>query len=206
MTGAELAAQLLATLTDIGIPVGGMVGQGYDGASAMSGYKNGVQQKHIRDMCPTAIYVHCISHCLNLCLMKAGQVTGIKKAVTLMHEIAVFYQGYTTRTKNLQEAIEQKCKESRRTRRKNYCATRWVEKQEAVRVFKQFLPAVWASLDEIASWPGNANGKASLFTAAFNSEFAVALEILTSVLEVTKPLSIRLQEVVQDIHSASDSV
>jgi len=56
----------------------------------MSGCKNGVQ-KYIRDKYPTAMYAHCISHCLNLLLMKAGQVTGIKKAVTLMNEIAVFY-------------------------------------------------------------------------------------------------------------------
>ena len=167
LTGAEFAAQLLATLLDTGISVSGMIDQGYDGASAISGHKNGVQ-KHIRETCPTAIYEHCISHCLNLCLMKAGQVTGIKKAVTLMYEIAVFYQDSTKRTKNLQEAIEQKCKESGRIRLKNHCATRWVEKQEAVRVFKQLLPAVWASLDENASWPGNANNKALLFTAALS--------------------------------------
>ena len=89
-TGAGLAAQLLATLTDAGIPVDSMVGQDFDGAAAMSGQKNGVQ-KHIRDKCPAAIYVHCMSPCLNLCLMKAGQVMGIKKAVTAMHEIAVFF-------------------------------------------------------------------------------------------------------------------
>ena len=205
LTGGGLAAQLLATLTDAGIPVSGMVGQGYDGAAAMSGHKSGVQ-KHIRERCPAAMYVHCISHCLNLCLMKAGQVTGIKKAVTLMHEIAVFYQDSNKRTKNLQEAIEQKCKESGRSRLKNHCATRWVEKQEAVRVFKQLLPALWMSLDDIASWPGNASGKALLFTSSLNGEFAVALHILTSVLEVTKPLSVRLQEVAQDIHHACESV
>ena len=91
MTGAGLTAQLLATLTDAGIPFSGMLGQGYDGAAVMSGHKSGVQ-KHIREKCPAAIYVHCISYCINLCLIKAGQVTGIKKAVTLMHEIAVFYQ------------------------------------------------------------------------------------------------------------------
>ena len=112
----------------------------------------------------------------------------------------------TSGPKIFQEAIEQKCKESGRSRLKNHCATRWVEKQEAVRVFKQLLPALWMSLDDIASWPGNASGKASLFTSSLNGEFAVALHILTSVLEVTKPLSVRLQEVAQDIHHACESV
>ena len=45
------------------------------------------------------------------------------------------------------------------------------------------------SLDNIASWPGNASGKVLLFTTSLNGEFAVALEILVLVLEAIKPLS-----------------
>jgi len=41
LTGSGLANQLLATPTTAGIPVSYMVGQGYDGAAAMSGCKNG---------------------------------------------------------------------------------------------------------------------------------------------------------------------
>jgi len=37
--------------------------------------------------------------------MKAGQVTGIKKAVTLMNRIAVFYHDSSKTTRNLHEAI-----------------------------------------------------------------------------------------------------
>jgi len=152
------------------------------------------------------MYVHCVSHCLNLCLMEAGQVTGIKKAVTLMNKIVVFYHDSSKRVRNLQEAIQQKCKESLKIRLKQHCATRWVEKQEAVRVFKQLLPAVCASLDDIASWTGDASGKALLFSASLNDAFVVALEVLLSVLEVTKPLSVRLQGATQDINNASESV
>lgn len=41
--------------------VSNLVGQGYDGASVMSG---GVQQK-IRKVAPTAMYVHCYANRLN---------------------------------------------------------------------------------------------------------------------------------------------
>jgi hypothetical protein len=75
LTGQGLAAQLIQILTSAGIEVSNMVGQGYDGAAAMSGEKNGVQ-KHVRDLCPSAAYVHCSSHSLNLCLMKASDVMG----------------------------------------------------------------------------------------------------------------------------------
>ena len=48
-------------------------------------------------------------------------------------------------------------------------------------------------------------GKALLFSASLNDAI-VALEVLVSVLEVTKPLSVRLQGVTQDIHNVSESV
>ena len=49
-------------------------------------------------------------------------------------------------------------------------------------------------------------GKALLFSASLNDAFVVALEVLVSVLEVTKPLSVRLQGATQDIHKVSESV
>jgi len=42
-------------------------GQGYDGASVMSGSFTGVQ-KRISDIIPNASYVHCFAHNLNLVL------------------------------------------------------------------------------------------------------------------------------------------
>ena len=90
LTGHGLASQLLAIMRDAGLDIHQLVGQGYDGASAMSGVKNGVQ-KHVMDECPSAAYVHCASHSLNLCLSKAAEVQPIRAAVTLMNDIAVFY-------------------------------------------------------------------------------------------------------------------
>ena len=138
--------------------------------------------------------------------MKAGQVIGIKKAVTLINEIAVFYHDSTKRTRNLQQAIQQKCKESLRICLKQHCVTRWVEKQEAACVFKQLLPAVCASLDDIALWPGDANGKALIFSASLSGGFGAAFEVLVPVLEVAKLLSVRLQGATQDVLNVSESV
>ena len=65
LTGMGLSVQLLRILRECHIDTNNMVGQGYDGAAAMSGHMNGVQ-KHIREQCPSAVYVHCASHSLNL--------------------------------------------------------------------------------------------------------------------------------------------
>lgn len=42
-----------------------LVGQGYDGASVMSGMRSGVQTR-IKEVAKHAFYVHCSAHCLKL--------------------------------------------------------------------------------------------------------------------------------------------
>ena len=123
-----------------------------------------------------------------------------------MNEIVVFYHDSSKRTRNLQEAIQQKCKESLRFRLKQHSVRRWVEKLEVGRVFKQLLPAVCDSLDDIALWSDDANETALVFSASLGDAFVVARKVLVSVLDVTKPLSVRLQGVAQNIHSVSESV
>ncbi|KAH6927504.1 hypothetical protein HPB50_004915 [Hyalomma asiaticum] len=65
-----------------------MRGQGYDGAAAMSGAFNGVQALILEDF-PTALYTHCSSHSLNLCLSDASAVQDIRRAFGTMSEVLV---------------------------------------------------------------------------------------------------------------------
>ena len=203
LTGMGLSVQLLRILRECHIDTNNMVGQGYDGAAVMSGHI----QKHIREQCPSAVYVHCASHPLNLCLLKASQVPDIRKALTVMHELAGLYCGSNKRLLHPQERIQEECPESTHTRLKMHCTTRWVEKQEAVRIFKERLPAIRVSLEQICIWPHqDCSGKALIFESGLNGAFLVVLEILSSVLEVTKPLSVKLQSESQDIHHAMEGV
>ena len=52
LSGKNLASTILNNLSDIGIDVSKMRGQGYDGATAMSGRLNGAQA-YIREIIPT---------------------------------------------------------------------------------------------------------------------------------------------------------
>ena len=117
LTGAGLSAQILKILRNNGINTDNMVGQGYDGASAMAGEKNGVQ-RFVQDECPAASYSHCASHALNLCLVKAAQVREIQAARTTIHETAKFLSESNKRLAILQSCIAEKCPESSRTRLK----------------------------------------------------------------------------------------
>ena len=57
-------------LTDLGLSLDDLRGQGYDGASTMSGEKSGVQRR-IMEKQPKALYTHCSSHSLNLVIAQA---------------------------------------------------------------------------------------------------------------------------------------
>lgn len=57
--------QVMNILREMNIPIQKCYGQGYDGASVMSGVYNGVQSR-IKRIQPHAEYVHCASHNLNL--------------------------------------------------------------------------------------------------------------------------------------------
>ena len=115
------------------------------------------------DKCPSAANVYCVSHSLDLCLLKASEVPPIRAAITVMREFAIFYTDLHKRLSNRQEYIDALCSESSRIRLKKNCATRWVEKQEAVMVFKELYSAIVASLDSNSGWPRDTRGKADIY-------------------------------------------
>ena len=68
---------MLKTLSQIGIDVSKMRGQGCDGAAAMSGRLNGAQV-HIREVIPPALYAHCAAHSLNLAVSNSFSLSSIR--------------------------------------------------------------------------------------------------------------------------------
>ena len=57
----DIADAIMKTLENLGLSLSSLHGQGYDGASTMSGAKTGVQAR-IRECQPKALYTHCASH------------------------------------------------------------------------------------------------------------------------------------------------
>ena len=90
ITGEALATALFSWLQEHNIDVSFCRGQGYDGASSMSSSTVGVQAR-IREVSPMALYTHCHSHKLNLCIVKACSVSQIRNANGVISEIAKFF-------------------------------------------------------------------------------------------------------------------
>ncbi|XP_047309720.1 zinc finger MYM-type protein 1-like [Impatiens glandulifera] len=71
-TTATLKKEICNVLTRYNLEINNMRGQGYDGASNMSGIFNGLQALFLKD-CPYAYYVHCFAHRIQLALVTAAE-------------------------------------------------------------------------------------------------------------------------------------
>ncbi|XP_043271175.1 zinc finger MYM-type protein 1-like [Venturia canescens] len=78
-------------LTDNGLDLSKCRGQGYDGASVMSGVYSGIQAR-IQKMEPKALYVHCAAHNLNLVVNVAvNGIEKVRKYFAVLQSIYVFF-------------------------------------------------------------------------------------------------------------------
>lgn len=85
--GATLANVIKDVLTRSQLQLSDCCGQGYDGASNMSGCFQGVASR-LKSEEPSALYVHCSAHCPNLCLQNcSSKFLCIRDALSLTTEI-----------------------------------------------------------------------------------------------------------------------
>ena len=96
----------------------------YDGASNMSASTAGVQAR-IREASPLALYTHCQSHQLNLCIVKACSLPKIRNASGVISEIANFSP---KRQHFFEHVIESDAPTEKKTKLKDLCRTRWVQR------------------------------------------------------------------------------
>lgn len=104
-TGAFLANVIIEKLTDYGLDLTYLRGQGYDGAASMSSRFNGVQAV-IQNSYPTALYVHCTSHSLNLALSNATSIQCIRNCMGVIENAYNFFN-FPKRQNVLSQKIEE---------------------------------------------------------------------------------------------------
>ncbi|XP_065665697.1 zinc finger MYM-type protein 1-like [Hydra vulgaris] len=133
--------EVLRILSELNIQIEKCYGQGYDGASVMSGTYNGLQSK-IKQMQPNAEYIHCNSHNLNLV---------VNDSVSGCHDVMPFYAklqniySFFGSSINRSDLLSQFSGESEKTLKK-LNPTRWsgrIQSIAAIKVrFVEILKAV----------------------------------------------------------------
>ena len=123
----DIANAIIQTLEGFGLSLSKLRGQGYDGASTMSGERAGVQ-KIIRDREPKAIYTHCAGHSLNLAIVSSCSVAPIRNCIDQIKSFTLWIK-YSAKRESLLRAVVEKEAQSGTNRASllNVCVTRWVE-------------------------------------------------------------------------------
>lgn len=80
LTGRGLGFTIMNEMRTRDLGLENLVGQGYDGASAMSGAFNGAHAVICLEY-PLATYVHCSNHVLNLCLSHGSREQAVRNAI-----------------------------------------------------------------------------------------------------------------------------
>lgn len=133
-----LEKEIVMLLETEGISINRCRGQGYDGASAMSGAYSGVQ-KRILAKEPQAIYIHCASHNLNLVLNDACQnVAEVREYYDTIQKLYVFFSGSIKRWELLEGHLSGS---SGQRTLKQLCPTRWASRNDAIESTCDF--AMW---------------------------------------------------------------
>ena len=89
-TEENIAEAIKSELRVLGLDMRNCRGQGYDGAGNMSGKYSGTAVR-IQNEFPDAVYDHCASHRLNLCVANACSIQSIRNTFGTMKVVHDFF-------------------------------------------------------------------------------------------------------------------
>jgi hypothetical protein len=207
LNAQSLSALIVRTLTSYGLDIRScLVGQGYDGASVMSGVNNGVQQI-VRQSAPSAAYVHCYAHRLNLILVDACKhVQEASDFFALLQRLYVFTSNSVAHSKWI--AVQQSLYPGEPVRQlQRLSDTRWVCRVAACRNIRDRLDAVLCTLQDIAA---GSNADRRLESRALLSQidfkFVLLLTLFCDLLGKMQPVSVILQSSSFDLSKAAELI
>lgn len=134
----------------LNLPISGLRGQAYDGASNMAGKYSGAQAV-IQQAQPLAPYVHCGAHCVNLVTQQACSASGVvRNALHWIHDLGTFF-GQSGKLKDRFKAIVAAEGEGSVVSIRPLCPTRWTVRSPAIRAVLSQYTMVLNALDEMAA-------------------------------------------------------
>ncbi|KAK5644977.1 hypothetical protein RI129_006277 [Pyrocoelia pectoralis] len=206
-TGKNLANTILSELERLGVDCQYLIGQGYDGASAMKGCFNGVQAI-IRESHPEALYVHCSSHSLNLALCHSCQIQPIRNTIGTIKSVGNFMKSSAKRTNCLKHSIRKNFPETKWQTLTAMCETRWVENHDGLIRFQEIFKAILDTLEDLSTdVDSETSSKANNFLKSIiASDFVISLCCLTMLFSYTLPLCKILQSPMCDLSAALQHV
>ena len=207
LTAEALSQYIVETLTKFNIYLSSMVSQGYDGAAVMNGCRTDVQ-KRIRDLAPTAVYIHCHAHCLNLVLVDCVKsISQASEFFSLIQSLYVFMSASKAHAQYLQQQSDHyPNKQPRELQRLS--DTRSACRYASLDAICSTFEAILTTLQLIGD--GDDKSKAieavGLYHHVHSFHFLSCLIMFTRIFSITKSLSDQLQSKTLNLGCASDLV
>ena len=153
VTGENISAIIKDVLIRLQLSLESLRGQAYDGAANMSGLYNGAQALIRREQ-PLALYVHCVSHCVNLATEAAVMESSvIRNSLGVVNELGVLSSQsgkFQTIFHGAASSLYDKV-----VRLRPLCPTRWTVRAKAVQHVLQQYESVVQALEEMSSLNGD---------------------------------------------------
>ena len=211
LSGKAIAEKIVTAVNDLGLDMTFCRGQGYDGAGNMAGKCNGASTI-IKNNYPKALYVHCKSHLLNLCVASSCQLEPVRNMMAHVKSVSDFFNVHPKHFSLLQSQIEKLLPFARHKHLIDVCRTRWVSRIDGLDVFVEVFVSIIGSLDLVKmnadrSWnPKICKEALNLFYSIVSFEFIVSFVMVARVLEVTRPLTKQLQSVSIDVIESTEKL
>ena len=164
-------------------------GQCYDGAGNMAGRLNTASSLIAREN-EKAIYVHCMSHQLNLCIADSCSLQLVRNMMGTVRKLSEFFNNSPKRQQHLVEQIKKLLPDNNHRVLIDVCRTRWVARIDGMdRIVEMLLP-VSAALEDIAlnrdengdigcgNWNVDSRNDAQALLNAISFTFIVAIVII----------------------------
>ncbi|XP_069461338.1 zinc finger MYM-type protein 1-like [Ambystoma mexicanum] len=196
----SLTCYIFNVLSSLGIDTNECVGQGYDGASVMSGQLNGVQAQVQKEV-PSALHVNCMNHRLNLVIVDT--VKNVHTATEFFVKLEKLYVFCSTSVVHSVFVSVQTEMSKQVIRLKHLSDTRWTCQYSAYKAVLHTLEPLLEILTLVAEGTHaeraiEANGVRQFI----DFSFILALVLFENILKRTETLSNMLQQADLDLASA----
>lgn len=214
-TGEAIKNLILEVIVqELGLSMVDCRGQCYDGAGSMAGIYNGASSL-ITAQFPKAVYVHCQSHRLNLCVADTCAIPMVKNMMGTVKKISDFFHNSPKRHDYLLKKIDALMPGYSRRVLMDVCRTRWITRIDGLDRLVELLEPVIATLDDISQntdafanqqWNHTSRTDAQTLLNAVTFPFIVTLVIVGYILDLTRPLTKELQSVQMDMMKANNEL
>ncbi|XP_065681485.1 52 kDa repressor of the inhibitor of the protein kinase-like [Hydra vulgaris] len=191
--GKDLFNVLLNCVSNLNLDIKNCRGQGYDGASSVTGYINGLSAQ-VLNINSKALYTHCHSHRLNLSICESCNVQLVSEVFNKVRKLSYFFNYSENRQKFLEASILEREPQMHKKKLKDICRTRWIERIDGLNTFLEHYLSIFHALCIMASPESSVNkdtqNKSSTFLNSIGTfQFVFTLVVTTRVFDFTLPVT-----------------